>query len=100
MTFKNATTTINQELGRISGVQHHAWKIRNPTRQKSVFDKPLEFEAWLLKGMNYYYDKYGTEFETVAPGLMRIKLKGGRTYLRTWDDFHKEWEEYKINYYL
>ena len=93
-------TATNQILGRVAGCQHHAWGIRNPTRQKSIFDKPLEFEPWLLKGMNYHYEKYGTEFETVCPGLMRIIPKNGKPILRTLDDFKREFEEYKANYYL
>jgi len=60
---------INQELGRIAGVQHHTWGIKNPSGKRSVFDKPLEFESWLLQGMNRAYEKFGTEFETVCPGL-------------------------------
>lgn len=98
MTFRNATTAINQELGRIAGIQHHTWGIRNPTGQRSIYDTPLEFEPWLLKGMNRAYEKYGTEFETVCPGLMRVIPKNGEPFLRTWDDFHKEWEEYEKNY--
>lgn len=100
MTFKNINTAIAQELGRIAGVQHHAWGIRNPTGQKSIFDKPLEFEPWLLKGMNYHHEKYGTEFETVAPGLMRIKVKGKVPMLRTLQDFKREHKQYIEEYYL
>jgi hypothetical protein len=100
MTFRNTTTAINQELGRIAGVQHHAWGIRNPTGERSIFDKPLEFEEWLLQGMNFYYEKFGTEFETVCPGLMKIKPKNGKAFLRTLEDFQREHEEYKANYYL
>lgn len=100
MHFKNINTATNQILGRVSGCQHHAWGIRNPAGQKSIFDKPLEFEPWLLKGMNYHYEKFGTEFETVCPGLMRIKMTNGKTFLRTKDDFQKEHKEYVENYYL
>lgn len=100
MTFKSIKTATAQELGRIAGVQHHAWKIRNPSGQKSIFDKPLEFEPWLLKGMNRAYEKYGTEFETICPGLMRIKPKNRKPFLRTFEDFKREHEEYKANYYL
>jgi len=91
---------MNQELGRIAGVQHHAWKVRNSTGQKSIFDKPLEFNQWLLRGMNFYYERDGTEFETVCPGLMRVIPKNGKPFLRTLDDFKREHEEYKANYYL
>lgn len=98
--MRTITGAINQELGRIAGVQHHSWGIKNPSGQRSVFDKPLEFEPWLLQGMNRAYEKFGTEFETVCPGLMRIKLKNGKAFLRTLEDFKREHEEYKANYYL
>lgn len=91
---------VNQELGRIAGVQHHTWEIRNPSGQKSIFNRPLEFNEWLLKGMNRAYEKYGTEFETVCPGLMRIKVPGKTPMLRTLEDFEREYKEYKVNYYL
>lgn len=100
MTFRNATTATNQILGRIAGVQHHSWKIRTPSGERSVFDKPLEFNEWLLKGMNHYYYKYGTEFETVCPGLMRIKLKNGKSFLRTHTDFEQEYQEYVNTFYV
>jgi hypothetical protein len=98
--MRTITGAINQELGRIAGVQHHTWGIKNPSGERSIFDKPLEFEPWLLQGMNRAYEKFGTEFETVCPGLMRIKLKNGKTFLRTLEDFKREHEEYKVNYYL
>jgi len=98
--MRTITGAINQELGRIAGVQHHSWGIKNPSGQRSVFDKPLEFEPWLLQGMNRAYEKFGTEFETVCPGLMRIKLKNGKTFLRTFEDFEREYTEYKTNFYL
>jgi hypothetical protein len=98
--MRTITGSLNQELGRIAGVQHHSWGIKNPSRQRSVFDKPLEFEPWLLQGMNRAYEKFDTEFETVCPGLMRIKLKNGKTFLRTREDFKREHEEYKANFYL
>lgn len=100
MTFKNINTATNQILGRVAGCQHHAWGIRNPSRHRSIYDKPLEFEPWLLKGMNRAYEKFGTEFETVGPGLMRIKMKNGKALLRTLEDFQREHKEYVDNYYL
>jgi hypothetical protein len=100
MKFKSDKSMVVQHLGLIAGQQHNAWKIRNPTGQRSVFQKPLEFEAWLLKGMNYHNEKYGTEFETVQPGLMRIRTKDGKSFLRTIEDFQREHEEYKVNFYL
>ncbi len=102
MRFKNINTAIDQELGRIRGVQNHTQgaEYTITTHEKSIFDKPLEFDPWLLKGMNYHYEKYGTEFQTVGPGLMRIIPKNGEPFLRTWEDFHREWEIYYENYYL
>ncbi len=100
MAYKNINAAINQELGRIAGTQHHSWGIRNPTGQRSVFNKPLQFNDWLLQGMNFYYEKYGTEFEVVAPGLMRIKVKGKVPMLRTLQDFQREHKQYVEEYYL
>lgn len=100
MTFRNSATATNQILGRVAGTQHHQWSTRNTNTPKSVFDKPLEFDAWLLKGMNHFYEKYGTEFDQICPGLMRIRPKNGTPFLRTLKDFEEEYEEYKINFYL
>lgn len=94
------TGAVNQELGRIAGVQHHEWGIRNPSGQKSVFDKPMEFKPWLLAGMNHFYERDGTEFQVIVPGLMRIVPKNRKPFLRTLEDFKREYEEYKVNYYL
>jgi hypothetical protein len=98
--MRTITGAVNQELGRIAGVQHHTWGIKNPSGERSIFDKPLEFEPWLLQGMNRAYEKFGTEFETVCPGLMRIIPKNGKPFLRTLEDFEREHEEYKVNFYL
>lgn len=95
---RTMTGTINQELGRIAGVQHHAWGIRNPSGERSIFQKPLEFDAWLLKGMNRAYNKFGTEFETVCPGLMRVIPKSGKPFLRTLEDFEREYQDYLSNF--
>lgn len=100
MAFKNINTAIAQELGRIAGVQHHTWGIRNPSEQKSVFDKPLEFKPWLLRGMNYYHETKGYEFETVCSGLMRIRIPGRPNLLRTLADFEREHKQYVDGYYL
>lgn len=100
MVFKNINTAIKQELGRIAGVQHKAWGIKNPTGQRSVFQKPMEFNVWLKKGMNYHYEKYGTEYEVVCPGLMRIKVPGKTPMLRTLEDYKREHEAYKVDFHL
>lgn len=100
MAFKNINTAIKQEVGRIAGVQHKAWGIRNPSNQNSVFMKPMEFKEWLVKGMNYQNAKYGTTFETVCPGLMRIKVPGQVAKLRTLEDFKREHKQYEEEYYL
>ena len=100
MAFRNNKTMVAQELGRIAGTMHHAWGIRNPSGERSIFDKPLEFNAWLLKGMNRSYEKFGTEYETVAPGLLRIIPKHGKPFLRTKEDFVREYEDYKVDFYL
>jgi hypothetical protein len=100
MTFRNATTAINQELGRIVGVQHHAWGIRNPTGERSIFDKPLDFEPWLILGLQRH-KKEGFSFELIDSMTMRVINPSGHSIIRTYDDFHDEWEnEYVANYYL
>lgn len=99
MAFKNINTAIKQELGRIAGTQHKAWGLRNPS-EKSVYVPPLEFNEWLIKGMNYYNQTRGYEFETVRPGLMRIKRPGLPNLLRTLSDYRREHKEYEDNYYL
>jgi len=38
MTFRNATTAINQKLGRIAGVQHHTLGIRKTTSGRRSFE--------------------------------------------------------------
>jgi hypothetical protein len=88
------TGAVNQEIGRIARVQYYSWEIKNPSGERSIFDKPLEFEPWLLRGINYY-EKDGTEFKTVCPGLMRIKRPGRPNLLRTLDDFKREYKGYK-----
>ncbi len=93
-----AISATNQELGRIAGVQHHTWGIINASGNRSIYDKPLEFKVWLLDGMNKYNEKKGFVFETVCPGLMRIKRPGFVPVLRTLEDFQREYEEYKRNY--
>jgi hypothetical protein len=98
--MRTMTKAINQELGQIAGVQHHTWGIRNPYGERSIFDKPLEFDPWLLQGMNRAYELFGTEFETVCPGLMRVIPKKGKPFLRTLEDFKREYAEYKTNFYL
>lgn len=100
MKFRSDKTMVAQELGRIAGVQHHAWGIKNPSGKKSIFDKPLEFNDWILKGMNYHFEKFGTEFEVVCPGLMRIKVPGKTPMLRTLQDFKREHKQYVEEYYL
>ena len=100
MKFKTEKSMVNQHLGLIAAQQHSAWKIRNPSGKRSIFQKPLDFNAWLLKGMNYHNERYGTEYETVMPGLMRIRMRDGKTFLRTIEDFQREHKEYVENFYL
>lgn len=100
MTFRNTTTVINQELGRIAGVQHHAWGIRNPTGERSIYDKPLDFEPWFNRGLEVYKKK-GYKFQWLNLGTLKVTLPNGKIGSRTYDDFHDEWEnEYVANYYL
>lgn len=68
-TARTLTGAINQELGRIAGVQHHyinthyeSRRYNNRNNTRSIFDKPLEFDQWFLKGIRFYESK-GYEFE-------------------------------------
>jgi hypothetical protein len=100
MQYRNINTYQNQLLGRIAGTQHHAWGIRNPSNQKSVFMKPMEFNEWLLAGMNFYHEKHGFIFTVLASGLMRIERPGKPNLLRTIQDYKREHKQYEEEYYL
>jgi len=90
MRYKNLNTAAAAELGRIAGVQHHAWGIRNPSKQKN---QPLDFDQWFLKGVRKM-EKKGLEFEFLSSGLVRIiRGKGLPNLLRTVSDFEKEYQE-------
>ncbi len=91
---RTMTSAINQELGRIAGVQHHAWGIRNHAKPT-----PLSFKEWLLRGMKHYKQDYGFTFELVTPSLMRIVRPEQPALLRTCEDFRREYEnEYLIKF--
>lgn len=63
MRFKNATTAIDQELGRIAGVQHRAWGISNAEeRRKSDFRKAF-YEA---------FEKYTAGYMEFIKGLVVV----------------------------
>jgi hypothetical protein len=97
MRYKNLNTAAAAELGRIAGVQHHAWGIRNPSKQKR---HPLDFDQWFLKGVRKM-EKKGLEFEFLSSGLVRI-IRGKElpNLLRTVSDFEKEYqEEYLSDFY-
>lgn len=84
--FKNINTAINQELGRIAGVQHRQWGIRNNSRPT-----PLSFKDWLLQGIRYY-EKQGFKFELVDRYTMKIVPPGKTAIFRTCADFKDEYE--------
>lgn len=101
MTFKNINSAINQELGRIAGVQHSYINRKYGKQQyNSVFDKPLEFPQWFLKGIRHF-ESLGYEFEFLTSELVRITVPGKtEKVLRTKADFKNEWESYKADFYL
>jgi len=96
MAFKNIHTAINQELGRIAGVQHHAWGIRNRT----TVPEQKDFDQWFLEGIRTYQKK-GIEFEFLCPGLVKIiRGRGIPNQLRTVLDFEREYQqEYLSHFY-
>lgn len=94
--YRNITTAINQELGRIAGVQHHAWGIRNPSGngERSVYETPLEFEVWFQRGLKVYESK-GFKFQWLNLTTLKVTMPNGRTGTRDIDDF---FDEYKNEY--
>jgi hypothetical protein len=101
---RTLTGAINQELGRIAGVQHHyinahygKQRYYNRNSNRSIFDKPLEFDQWFLKGIRFYESK-GYEFEFLTDELIRIIRPGKNNLLRTKTDFKREHEEYLSTY--
>lgn len=98
MTFKNINTAINQELGRIAGVQHHAAGTRNTVKGegRSIYDKPLEFEIWFNRGLRYYETVKGFKFQWLNLTTLKVTLPNGRTGTRSLEDFEEEYEhDYK-----
>lgn len=96
--------SYTREEARIKATQH-AWIKKHygqnaikTDNQRSIFDTPLEFEQWFLKGIRYYESK-GLEFEFLAPGLIRIIQDGKPNLLRTVEDFKREHAEYKTSFY-
>lgn len=101
---------INKQLGLISGQQHsyinrhYGKQVYNNSKkvptQRSIFDKPLDFGEWFLRGVRSFEAK-GYDFEFLTDELVAIKVPGRENrVLRTKADFKREWEEYKVNYYL
>lgn len=97
MAYQNINTAINQELGRIAGVQHHAWGIRNPSGngERSIYSKPDEFETWFNKGLRYYETVKGFKFQWLDLVTLKVTMPNGRTGKRTIADFE---DEYKNEY--
>lgn len=94
MTFKNINTATNQILGRVAGCQHHAWGIRNPSGngERSIYDKPLEFETWFNRGLKYYETVKGFRFQWLNLGTLKVILPNGKAGTRTYEDFYQEWK--------
>ena len=95
MKFKSDKTMVAQELGRVAGVQHHAWGIRNHSGERSIYAKPKDFDVWFNKGMEFYKSK-GYKFQWLNLTTLKITLPNGITGTRTLADFEDEYEnEYK-----
>lgn len=98
MVFKNNKSMVAQELGRIAGVQHHAAGIRNPSGngERSIYDKPLEFEIWFNRGLRYYEKVKGFKFQWLDLKTLKVTMPNGRTGTRSIEDFFDEYEnDYK-----
>ena len=94
MAFKNINTAINQELGRIAGVQHHAAGYRNKSGERSIYSKPKDFDVWFMEGIAFYESK-GYKFQWLNLVTLKITLPNGRKGTRTIEDFE---DEYKNEY--
>lgn len=98
MAFKNINTATNQLLGRVAGTQHKAWGIRNPSGngERSIYDKPLEFEPWFNKGLRYYETVKGFKFQWLNLTTLKVIMPNGKIGTRSIEDFFDEYEnEYK-----
>lgn len=104
---RTMTGTIEQELGLISGQQHsyinrkYGKSAYNNSKQseRSIFDKPLEFEIWFNKGLEVYKNR-GFEFQWINLTTLKVTLPNGKTGTRDYEDFYKEWEtEYKPQFH-
>lgn len=95
MAFKNINTAINQELGRIAGVQHKYLGIRNQSGERSIYSKPKEFEVWFNQGIAFYESR-GYKFQWLSLTTLKVTLPNGKTGKRELSDFEDEYEnEYK-----
>lgn len=95
MVYKNIKTATAQELGRIAGVQHHAWGIRNTSGEKSRYSRPKPFEIWFNQGIVFYESK-GYKFQWLNLITLKVTLPNGKTSTRDLSDFENEYEnEYK-----
>jgi hypothetical protein len=97
MKFKSNKSMVDQELGRIAGVQHHTVGIRKTSNgERSIYENPLDFEPWFNKGLRYYEKVKGFRFQWLSLVLIKVTLPDGRTGTRSVDSFFDEYEnDYK-----
>ena len=86
MKFKNATTAINQELGRIAGVQH-SYEEKYGNHNISV--RP-SFEQWFVAGIKYQQSK-GVEFLFLENQLIRVQKPGEVAFIRTLEFYREQY---------
>lgn len=98
MAFKNINTAIDQELGRIAGVQHKYMGIRNKSGGRSIYSKPKPFDVWFMEGIAFYESR-GYKFQWINLVTLKVTLPNGRTGKRTLADFEDEYEnEYRAGF--
>jgi len=84
MHFKNATTAINQELGRIKGVQHRIYnKNKNPQVMTCLEWRNYTFKQMLRDGARIQYCAEPEFFIITWPGQESMKV--------TPNDIEAEW---------
>lgn len=92
---------INKQLGLISGQQHsyinrhYGKQVYNNSKrgsgERSIYDKPLEFETWFNRGLEVY-KKRGFKFQWLNLGTLKVILPNGKARTRTYEDFYQEWK--------
>ena len=77
-----------KELARIKATQY-AYEIRQGRHKKQK--EYVSFEQWFLNGIRNY-EELGVDFDLIENGMVRIKWPRKVPVLRSFEDFHREYE--------